>query len=178
MIIDKIKNAKLYYGIGRNFEKALKFLEENQEKFADMETGKHFIEGIDHDEIFYLIKRYDSFPVAECKLENHHLYADIQLVVKGKEYFCYAPLDRVKEIDPHPENDNYYFSGDCEPLTLKDDLFVVVLPDDAHMPERAINEVREPIVKLLDCKIKKIKFPCLHLSNGGIFVIKITRKQF
>lgn len=142
MIIDHLKNAHLYYGLGAKFETGLKYLQEND--ISKMETGKYLIDG---DDVYILVKRYDSFPLAECKLENHHLYADIQMVVSGKEYFCYAPLDNLKMIDPHPENDVYYFEGGCEPITLTGDLFALVLPDDGHMPERAIDEVREPIVK-------------------------------
>jgi uncharacterized protein, YhcH/YjgK/YiaL family len=142
MIIDSLKNAKLYYCLGERFEKALRYLQEND--IAKMESGKYPIDG---DNVFLLVKRYDSFPLAECKLENHKLYADIQQVISGKEYFCYAPLAGLEMIDPHPENDVYYFKGACEPITLTGDLFALVLPDDGHMPERAINEVREPIVK-------------------------------
>lgn len=144
MIFDKLKNAKLYYFLGKNFETALKWLEENQDKLTEMAPGKYPIDG---DEVFYLIKHYDSYKLPDCKLENHHVYADIQYVAKGKEWFCYAPIDKCVEIDPHPENDVYYFNGEMDILTLKDDRFVVVLPDDCHMPERAINEEREPIVK-------------------------------
>lgn len=144
MIIDHLKNAHLYYFLGERFEKGLKFLQETD--LTKFENGKHAIDG---DNLFLVIKRYDSFPVAECKLENHHDYADIQKVVSGKEYFCYAPLDDLKLVESKPENDVYYFEGKCEPITLIGDLFALVLPDDAHMPERAINEVREPIVKAI-----------------------------
>ena len=144
MIIDHLKNAHLYYCLGERFEKGLRYLRETD--IAKMETGKHPIDG---DDLFLVVKRYDSFPLADCKLENHHIYADIQHVVSGKEYFCYAPLTNLVMNDPHPENDVYYFQGACEPFTLTGDLFALVLPDDAHMPERAINEVREPIVKAI-----------------------------
>jgi YhcH/YjgK/YiaL family protein len=144
MIFDHLKNAHLYYVLGPRFEKGLRYLQETD--LTKMEPGKHPIDG---DDLFLVIKRYDSFPVAECKLENHHKYADIQFVISGKEWFCYAPLDNLKEVDPHPENDVYYFQGACEPLTMTGDLFAIVLPDDAHMPERAINEKREPIHKAI-----------------------------
>jgi YhcH/YjgK/YiaL family protein len=142
MIIDKLKNAHLYYSLGPLFEKGLRYLQEND--LAAMETGKHPIEG---DDLYISIKRYGSYPLEECKLENHHIYADIHLVVSGREYICYAPADRLELKDSKPENDVYYFNGVCEPITLTGDLFAVVLPDDAHMPERAIDEIREPIVK-------------------------------
>lgn len=142
MIYDHLKNAHLYYSLGKRFEKGLRYLQEND--IAAMATGKHPIDG---DDLFLLVKRYDSFPLAECKLENHHLYADIQQVVSGKEWFCYAPLTNLQQVEAHDDKDVYYFKGACEPLTLTGDLFALVLPDDAHMPERAIDEKREPIVK-------------------------------
>ncbi len=142
MIIDILKNAPLYYGLGKRFETGLKYLQEHD--IAKMETGRYPIDG---DDVYLLVKRYDSFKLADCKLENHHLYADIQQVISGKEWFCYAPLEGLKLVDPHPEKDVYYFQGACEPITLTGKLFALVLPDDAHMPERAIDEVPEPIVK-------------------------------
>lgn len=144
MIIDKLKNARLYYFLGKNFETALRWLEENRDKLSDMEPGRYPIDG---EEVFCLIKHYESSKLADCKLENHRIYSDIQYVSEGQEWFCYAPLDKCTEIDPHPEKDVYYFTGDTDILTLKEDRFVLVLPDDAHMPERAINEKCEPVVK-------------------------------
>lgn len=142
MVIDKLKNAHLYYNLGPRFERGLRYLQETD--LAAIETGKHLIDG---EDVFVLIKRYDSFPLAECKLENHNNYADIQMVVSGKEYFCFAPLDTLTLKESHPDKDVYYFDGPCEPITLTGDLFALVLPDDGHMPERAINEVSEPIIK-------------------------------
>ncbi len=142
MIIDHLKNAHLYYGLGKRFERGLRYLQETD--ISKMPAGKYAIDG---DDVYLLVKRYDSFPLAECKLENHHLYADIQQVVSGKEYFCYAPLDNLKQVEAHPDKDVYYFKGACEPITLRGDLFALVLPDDGHMPERAVDEKREPIIK-------------------------------
>ena len=150
MIIDKLSNAHLYYSMGPLFEKAFRYLQETN--LAAMEPGKYLIDG---ENLFIMIKHYDSLPLAECKLENHHHYADIQMVISGKEYFCYAPVDKLTLKESRPDKDAYYFDGHCDPITLTGDLFALVLPDDAHMPERAINEVREPIVKaIVKVKIK------------------------
>jgi len=143
MIIDILKNAHLYYGLGARFEQGFKYLKETD--LAAMTPGKHLIDG---DNLFILIKHYNSFPVEECKLENHRKYADIQYVVKGREWFCFAPVEGLKLKESVPENDVYYFDGPCEPITLTGDLFALVLPDDAHMPERAVEDNKsEPIVK-------------------------------
>ena len=142
MIIDNLKNASIYYALGSRFQTALRYLQETD--VTTMETGKYLIDG---EDVFLLVKRYDTFPLAQCKLESHRKYADIQVVYSGKEFFCYAPLDGLKLVEANPENDVYYYAGDCEPITLKGDLFALVLPGDAHMPERAVSEQREPVVK-------------------------------
>lgn len=144
MIIDKLSNRSLYYMLGERFQKGLDFLANTD--ITQLENGKHQIEG---DDLFVTVKRYDSFPVAECKLEAHRDYADIQKVVCGTEWFSYCPLDKCTEIEAKPENDVWYYEGPHEPVTLTNDMFAIVLPEDAHMPERAINEVRQPIVKAI-----------------------------
>lgn len=146
MVVDKVTNGKLYYSMGKNIEKALKWLEENKDSLINKEPGRYEIDG---NEIFYILKHYETRPAKDCKLENHHIYADIQYVVKGKEWFGYAPTDTCTQIEAHPENDAYFFKGEDDPITLGNGLFALVLPDDAHRPDCAVNGVSESNIKCI-----------------------------
>lgn len=144
MIIDSLANAHLYYPLGKNYETGLRYLKDNYATLATMPIGTHEIVGKD---VYLIMRSYDSFPLAECKLENHKKYADIQLVLKGKELFGYCRADRMELYESHDDRDVYYYRGDTDAFVLKDDLFVVVPPFEGHMPDRAVGEKREPIIK-------------------------------
>ena len=142
MIIDKLENAHLYYPMHELFEKAFEFVKNND--LTKLESGDHEVIGRD---LFVRIKKYNSFPLAECKLETHEKYAEFHICLSGKEWFCYGHPDTMKPVDKIEEKDMYYFDGKVEPITLEGDTFILAMPSEGHMPERAIDEIPEPIVK-------------------------------
>ena len=60
MIIDKIKNAALYYGISKHMETALKYLQSRD--FSQVEAGRYEIDGTD---VFMLVQEYETRPLAK-----------------------------------------------------------------------------------------------------------------
>ena len=74
--------------------------------------------------------------------ETHHLYADIQLILRGRERFLLGWSGR--EGEPAPGTDFYPFEAD-QALTfvLEEEQFVIFLPGEAHAP---CNPVGEPSV--------------------------------
>jgi YhcH/YjgK/YiaL family protein len=87
MIIDKIKNAKLYFGINERITKALKYLE--SEDLVNIKEGKHEIGG---DDIYALINVYDTKNPFDSNLEAHHKFIDVQYVISGSELIGLATL--------------------------------------------------------------------------------------
>ena len=145
MIIDRLKNAPLYYFLGKHFEKGLRFLQEHWETMDGLESGIHEIDG---REVYLLVRRYDTVTQKEAKTEAHRNYADIQMLKKGSERFGYAPLSSMGSmLEDYPERDVSYFEAEPEFFTLKDDLFVIVLPEDAHCPDCAVNDAPSPVLK-------------------------------
>ena len=65
MIFDKLSNAHLYYGMGKKFEDAFKFLENTD--FSSMPAGS-YTTMIDGRETVFKVKRYDSRPHEDCHL--------------------------------------------------------------------------------------------------------------
>ncbi|MBU1100382.1 MAG: YhcH/YjgK/YiaL family protein [Bacteroidetes bacterium] len=147
MIIDSIENAALYYGINGKIEKALKFLKETD--FSKITTDRVEIEG---EEIFALISKYKTIKPEDGKWEAHRQYVDIQFIISGGEDFGYV---NVEYLDPttdyDPENDIQWFNGDGDFFQLHEDEFVILFPQDAHMPKLAIEgseEVKKVVIKV------------------------------
>ena len=93
MVIDKLKNAPIYYGLGPRFRRALEWLSR-----ADpdaLPAGQRI--SIDGDDIFATLFDTETLPPEQCRLEFHHNYADIQYLVSGREGEA-IPLT-VKEYD-------------------------------------------------------------------------------
>jgi beta-galactosidase beta subunit len=88
MIFDKLANAQPYYAMGKKFADAFEFLKNTD--FSDMPAGD-YVTTIDGVETPFKVKRYDSRPIEDCKFEKHTHCIDLQYMVSGREYFCYAP---------------------------------------------------------------------------------------
>jgi YhcH/YjgK/YiaL family protein len=80
MIIDNLKNAKLYYNLNDRMARAFKFLDERD--LAKLEVGKHEIEV---DNIYASVEEYQTKPKEEGRWEGHRKYLDIQYMIKGQE---------------------------------------------------------------------------------------------
>ena len=144
MITDNIKNASLYFGIGTRMEKALKYLQQND--FSKMETGKYPIDG---DDVFALVQKYDSKPLADGKWEAHRNFIDVQYVANGAEQMGYAYLGSLKVTKEYdPAGDYLLLDGDGVMLKCTQGTFAVFGPEDAHMPCIAV-DAPQPIIKVV-----------------------------
>lgn len=129
MIIDHIRNAKLYYFLGENFKKALDALssyeiQSNEE--ADIE--------VDKENVKIMVRPYVTKPTTECSFEAHKRYADIHYVAEGSEKIGYTYIAKTTNISYNEENDLQLLSGTGDFITLTRGCFAIALPDDAHMP--------------------------------------------
>ncbi|MBC8062810.1 MAG: YhcH/YjgK/YiaL family protein [Clostridiaceae bacterium] len=147
MIIDKLSNAKQYYGVGERIEKALKYLENTD--LTKLETGKHEIEG---KNIFVIVSEYETKNVEQGKWEAHRKYIDIQFVICGKEKIGYAPINEMKmKIDYNEEKDVLFLEGEGDYLTVTEGTFALFAPKDVHMP--GIIAEKQQFVKKIVIKI-------------------------
>lgn len=147
MIIDKISNSHLYEGMGELFKKAFDYIKNTD--FSSIELGKYELEG---KNLYVMIQEYTAKPIEDYKIEAHKNYADIQFIFKGNEKMGYASLNTLIEKVPYnSEKDISFYSGDVEWITVKEGMFGLFLPDDAHAPGIAINEgdiVRKIVMKI------------------------------
>jgi len=144
MIIDNIRNARLYSGMGEGFAKAFQYLRETD--FANMETGRHEVDG---SGMYAMVQRYDSKPGTDGAWESHRKYIDIQYIAEGAEKIGYSDFKRITLTQEYcEEKDSAHYEGEGDFLTLEKGMFIALFPEDAHMPYRAIAEPR-PVVKVV-----------------------------
>lgn len=148
MIIDKLSNAKQYYGLSKRVEKALKYLENTD--LSKLEVGKYEIDG---KNIYVSVAEYETKDIEQCKWEAHRKYLDIQFIIVGKEMMGYAPINEMKMKNEYSkEKDILFLEGDGNYLVANEGTFLLFAPEDAHMPGiKAFQQqfVKKAVIKIL-----------------------------
>lgn len=129
MIVDHISNAGRYAALGPLFEQAFDFLRTTDPNA--LEPGRYPLAG---DALFALVQSYHTKAPSEGFWEAHRRYIDLQFIAQGTERIGYAPLHRL-ELESHDEQrDLSVLKGEGDFLTLTDGCFMLLWPEDAHMP--------------------------------------------
>ncbi len=146
MILDQLGNAACYGALHPRIATALRYLTTTE--LHRVPCGRHEIEG---ETCFVLVQEYQSKPVAEGFWEAHRRYTDIQVIIAGSERIGYAPVSRLHLEREAPEKDLSVYSGDGDFLVLQAGDFMILGPQDGHMPGLLIDEpalVRKAVVKV------------------------------
>ena len=152
MIFDNIKNAAQYYSYGERFKKALQFLSVTD--ISLLENGTHEIDG---KNIYAIISEYDTKPLQEGKWESHKKYYDVQYVSNGAEKIGYVFKDKMKLLQEYSEENDFMLwetkaTNSENFLTVNEGDFLILGPDDVHMPSIMITEpvkVKKVVIKVL-----------------------------
>ena len=147
MIIDKLSNAKLYYGVHPRIQKGLEFLSEHD--LNSISPGKYEIDGLN---MFVLIEEYETIPKEQGRWESHLKYADIQYMISGQERMGYSNIEGMSVVERHEKKDHFYLEGAGDLLLVKQGSFAIFLPEEAHMPEIANSApqyIKKAVVKVL-----------------------------
>ena len=131
MFFTNIKLAKKYKYLNENFLKAYDWLESHD--LNSLPAGKYEIEDGD---VFANVQEYTTLPVDEKKFEAHDKFFDIQYLIEGVEFFGICDREGLKVKEAKPENDVLFFEtpDTYSHVILHPDEFIVVAPEDAHMP--------------------------------------------
>ena len=120
------------------------------------------------DRIFARVMSYWTKEVKDCALEAHRDYVDIQIVLSGAEGMEWVPtrgLQVKKAYDA--ASDVEFFLPPVQSLARVDvypGIFALFFPEDAHMPQIAVNGTPELIKKVV-VKIKREVF-ATRLGNS------------
>ena len=116
------------------------------------EPGRHELDG---DKVFALVQQYQTKPLAEGKWEAHRKYIDVQYVAAGVEKIGWAPVSRLKVTELYDETkDVAFYTGKGDFVTVPAGWFVILFPEDAHMPSIAV-DAPSPVTKV----VVKVKVP-------------------
>lgn len=145
MIFDTLDNIDNYKGLGRVYT-ALQFLKSTD--FSSMELGRYELDG---ENIYYMVQEYETNP-GKTAAESHKKYIDIQFMVKGEELVGIAPINIDKtETEALPQNDVWFYKCKTEMITLAENSFMVLYPNDLHCPGVAVGKAekcRKVVVKV------------------------------
>jgi YhcH/YjgK/YiaL family protein len=147
MIIDRITNAHLYSLLSPAFKRAFDYLQ--QTDLVALPNGKHEIDG---ENMFVIVQEYDTKMKDQAKWESHRRYIDLQYVIKGVEQIGYAHLDTLTPSTAYDsEKDVAFFLGKGDFAHVPEGSFMILFPEDAHMPCIAIDTpalVKKAVVKI------------------------------
>ena len=146
MIADTLNNSRLYRGLSPRIALAFDFLHGTGPRSAA--SGTLEIEG---RRVYAIVQEYASLDRTQGTREAHRRHIDLQYVVAGRERIGYANVSRLTPGLYDPEKDFLPLSGEGDFLTLGPGDFMLLFPEDAHMPRVAVKApemVRKVVVKI------------------------------
>lgn len=109
------------------------------------------------DDFYYMVQCYNTKEEANCKLESHRKYVDIQYMVEGKEAFNIIDISRVKQTCEYNQEKDivfYELPKEMAKFTLSSGNYITLYPNDAHRPGMKIGESKEVLKVVGKVKIK------------------------
>lgn len=148
MIIDKLENSHLYYGLGARFAQAFDYLKSTD--FAQLEPGKYELDGAN---LKVAVQEYETRDEADCKVEAHKKYADIQYIHAGEELMGIDTYSGQESLAGYnEEKDVWHFASYDYVVRVAAGMFTIFMPQDVHMPCLKVDEkstVKKVVVKVL-----------------------------
>ena len=127
MILDTLNAIGKYAGLSPDFAAAVRWLQATD--LHALEPGKTVIDG---DRVFATLSENRLEP-KDPVFEVHRRYADIQVILRGREGFMSGREGR--ELSGRPENDVWFCEADRQlSFVLEEGEFAVFLPGEAHAP--------------------------------------------
>lgn len=130
MILDTVKNVKLYKSLNERLTLGLEYISKTD--FSSLEMGTYKIDG---DDVFAILQTYDTKDESDCRLESHQKYIDIQYMISGEELVGVTPLSNQEVTeDLLKENDVVFYNGVSDKIKLAANSFMIFYPTDVHAP--------------------------------------------
>ena len=145
MIIDRIENATLYYPLHPKFKQAFDYV--NSIDVYSIPVGRHEID----NKMYVLVQEYTTKLKEQGKWEAHRRYIDLQYVVQGAEGIGYVNIHDLRQDEYVAEKDFLPLFGEGQQIELRSGYFVLLFPEDAHMPSMALGKsqpARKIVVKI------------------------------
>ena len=101
-----------------------------------VENGKYPLE----NGAYAAVSEYESKPFEVAKFESHKKFIDVQLILSGREIIGVMPTERMRlgtcigEYNPDKDVELYRECGEYEAKVLEPGDFLILYPEDGHMP--------------------------------------------
>ena len=146
MIYDSLANLNTYAGLA---PEAWKLIGDFLAKWTpETELGRHILVP---DQVFADVLCYNTKALADCKVELHAKYVDIQAVLSGKETIYCLPTDGlevIEEMDYARDRGFFKFApGKETSLAMTDGTFALFLPGEGHLT--GLNDANATIRKIV-----------------------------
>ena len=133
MIIDQIANSHYYHALNPKIRRAFDYI--HQTDLLASNIGKYEIDG---ENLYALVQQYNTKKKEQGVWEAHRRYIDLQYIIQGMERIGYANLTRLTHGEYDTNKDFLPLDGEGDFLTLQSGSFIILLPQDAHMPGIAV----------------------------------------
>jgi len=105
---------------------------------------------LDGDRIIAMPQGYLTRPVSQCRWEAHRRYIDIQYIVSGEEKMGWAPVATLCPETTFDESaDVGFFTGTGDFVTVREGIFALFFPHDAHMPCMQVGDTPAQVRKVV-----------------------------
>lgn len=130
LILDDLKNLHKYEKLSEYIKICSDFVNSHD---LDSMKAEHY--EIDGSNLYVNIDEYTTKEKTESLPELHRKYADIQMVIRGKEFIGYSDKTICQtEIEYNEEKDIEFLKGDCEYFCAEKGRFFIFFPEEVHHP--------------------------------------------
>lgn len=146
MIISEKEHLSRYYGLNKNLDCALSFIE--KEDLAQLPLGKTEIT----KDVFVVVFQYEADNELNAFFEGHKDYLDIHMVTEGVEKMACIEEKYTKILKPFSQTEDIgLFTGAATTeCLLQEGKCLIVFPEDLHQPKVRVNDrgVRKIVFKV------------------------------
>src|SRR5438874_11924023 len=130
MIYDELQSIECYRSLlGPHADAIIGFL--RRADLATLPDGEHPIHARD---AYAIMQTYTTKPREQCNWESHRVYADIQLVLRGREHMGRASVDAMRISQQYDHSrDRILYTGAGTGLTVNAGRVMLFLPQAVHM---------------------------------------------
>ncbi len=148
--INEVTFQKQYNAHPKWWDKAFAFL--NRKDLARLSDGTYSI--VD-DHVFASISSYVPVDRTDKQWEAHRKYADIQMVIFGKEIIGKAKVSKLTVSKPYNKStDNENLKGKGKFYLAQPGTFFIFFPGDAHLPGLKVSDDDDKKVKKIVIKVQ------------------------
>ena len=146
MVFDIIGNIHRYMALNNHFSKAVEFVLRSD--LMELPVGKYEIDG---EHVYAMVSRDAGRKKKDAQLEIHRKYIDIQLVLEGTDEMGWRSAASCRKLSSEfdKESDIQFYSDEPDIwIPVKQGLFVIFFPEDAHMPLISEGQLHKIVVKI------------------------------